>query len=250
MRYKQGTGIQVISRAAAILRVCQDADGGLSLGDIAERVDLPRSTVQRIVAALAAEGLLVAGGDARSVRLGPQIHALADGQRVDVVEIAHAHLKALAEATGETVDLALLRRDHMVFVDQITGSQRLRAVSAVGEPFPMHCTANGKAALALLDATVAEPHYRAALKRYTPSTILTAPALRREIARVAAAGIASDREEHTLGICALGAAFRVATGAIYAVSIPMPALRFAERQASFAAALKDTVAAIRRTTGS
>ena len=39
----------------------------------------------------------------------------------------------------------MVKKDHLVFIDQVIGSQRLRTVSAVGETFPLHCTANGKA---------------------------------------------------------------------------------------------------------
>jgi DNA-binding IclR family transcriptional regulator len=233
MRYKSENGIQVLARAAAILRICREEPAGLSLGVIAERAGLPRSTVQRIVAALAAEGLLLSSGEAGTIRLGPQLHALAEGARFDVVEIAHPHLKQLSEQTGETVDLAVFRRDHMVFVDQIVGQQRLRAVSAVGEPFPLHCTANGKAALALLgDDQIAEL-LAAGLQRFTPATLVSKAALRRDIASIRKTGLAKDREEHSAGISAVGAAIRDLTGAIYAVSIPMPSVRFDERAPGF-----------------
>jgi DNA-binding IclR family transcriptional regulator len=53
-------GIQVISRAAKILRSLEGKSDGLSLSVIAKSVDLPRSTVQRIVHALASEGFLIA----------------------------------------------------------------------------------------------------------------------------------------------------------------------------------------------
>jgi DNA-binding IclR family transcriptional regulator len=238
MRYKSENGIQVLARAAAILRICKDAPGGLSLGAIAQAVALPRSTVQRIVAALAVEGLLLAGSAASGIRLGPQIHALAEGTRFDVVEIAHPHLKRLSEATGETVDLALLRHDHMVFVDQIVGSQRLRAVSAVGESFPLHCTANGKAALALLEDAAIARHCAAGLPRFTPATHVTLRAVRKDLANVRKTGLATDREEHSAGISALGMAFRDLGGAIYAISIPMPSVRFEERAAEFGLALR------------
>ena len=53
-----GSGIQVIGRAAAILRACSAGTAGQSLGDISKTVSLSRSTVQRIVNALVKEGLL------------------------------------------------------------------------------------------------------------------------------------------------------------------------------------------------
>src|SRR3974377_2427185 len=69
--------VQVIARAAAILRALEDQALGLSLGQIAQRVDLARSTVQRIVAALEAEKLLIAASPNGRVRLGPPLLRLA-----------------------------------------------------------------------------------------------------------------------------------------------------------------------------
>lgn len=225
------SGIQVISRAATILRSVRDQPEGLSLAQIAQRVGLPRSTVQRIVGALVAEGMLMAASPAGRVRIGAGIVALANGSQIDVVELVHPHIKALAEAAGETVDLAVLKKDHLVFVDQVAGSQRLRAVSAVGEVFPLHSTANGKACLALMS----DDEIRRTLPRSLPSladgTVRDLDALLKEIAEVRKSGVAFDEQEHTRGISAIGGAFRDPMGSIYAVSVPAPSGRFdAERR--------------------
>jgi DNA-binding IclR family transcriptional regulator len=234
--------IQVIGRAAAILRACREGGAGLSLADIAVRVSLPRSTVQRIVRSLAAEGLLIAGGAARGIRLGPGIHALAAASRFDMVEFAHPHLKALSARLGETVDLAVLRGDHMVFIDQIAGSHRLRAISAVGERFPLHCTANGKAALAMLDDAALREICAGPLEPHSPATIVSAGMLRAEVGRIRKRGLAFDLEEHSAGICAVGAALTDATGAVHAVSVPMPSVRFGAMRGEVEAALRETIA--------
>src|SRR3974377_630517 len=65
--------VQVIARAATILRALEDENSGLSLGQIAQRVKLARSTVQRIVSALETEKLVIAATPNGRVRLGPAI---------------------------------------------------------------------------------------------------------------------------------------------------------------------------------
>ena len=140
--------VQVIARAAAILRALEEQPVGLSLGQIAQRVDLARSTVQRIVAALEAEKLVIAASPTGRVRLGPTILRLAASARTDFVALARPFLVRLSQELHETVDLATIKKDHLIFIDQVIGSQRLRTVSAVGETFPLYCTANGKAYLA------------------------------------------------------------------------------------------------------
>jgi DNA-binding IclR family transcriptional regulator len=98
---QQRTGIQVISRAAAILRSLENAPGGLSLGEIAKRSGLPRSTVQRLVDALALEQLLEVQG-ASGVRLGPALMRLASRSHVDLSLRARPFLEVLSRHTGET----------------------------------------------------------------------------------------------------------------------------------------------------
>jgi DNA-binding IclR family transcriptional regulator len=219
------SGIQVISRAASILRVLRDERDGLSLAQIATRVQLPRSTVQRIVHALVSERLLMAASPNGRVRLGTEITALANNSKIDVVEVAHPLLAKLSEQVGETVDLAVLRGDHLLFLDQIAGTHRLRAVSAVGEQFPLHSTANGKASLALLsDAEIRRLLANARLAN-ARGKLRTLESLLDEIAEIRATGIAYDREEHSLGISAIGTAFRDQASTIYAVSIPIPTNR-------------------------
>ena len=100
-------GIQVISRAAAVLRVLGEETGGLSLGQIARRVELPRSTVQRIVSALAAEGLISTGEGNGRIKLGPEIQALATVANAGPLERLRPVIQKLSQETGETVDLAV-----------------------------------------------------------------------------------------------------------------------------------------------
>ncbi|MFO1033266.1 MAG: IclR family transcriptional regulator [Hyphomicrobiales bacterium] len=238
--------VQVIARAIAVLKACNRLGPGLSLGEIAREVDLPRSTVQRIVQALSEGGFLVSGSRWRSVTLGPDLLVMGAEAAGRVVELAYPSLKALAGQTGETVDLARLNRDHMVFVNQVAGAHRLQAVSAVGDTFPLHCTANGKAALALLDDESLRRALAERLLRFTANTLTDHRQLLRQVKEVRAGAVAADLEEHTLGICALGLGFMDHTRQIYAVSIPIPAVRFAAMRKRCAPLLHEAVAQIRQ----
>ena len=220
-----GPGIQVIARAAAILRVLKDDNEGLSLGQIAGRVGLARSTVQRIVNALVAERLVMSLPNGGGFRLGPEIQAMAAASRLDIADDIRTYLAALSEATGETVDLAAFREDHMVFIDQIVGPHRLRAVASVGETFPLTSPANGKACLAMLDNEVIETLATREL-RSSGRGMRALGKLMREIEEIRKTGYAVDLDEHTDGISAVGAAFKTPDGQLYAVSIPVPSHRF------------------------
>jgi DNA-binding IclR family transcriptional regulator len=235
-------GIQVIARAAAILRALRDDSDGMSLGRIAEKVGLPRSTVQRIVGALAAERLVIASGSSASIRLGPEITSLAEAARYSVAEECRLHLSELSRALGETADLSVLRGASMIFLDQVAGTHRLRAVSSVGEVFPLTTTANGRAALALLPRTEARALAEAEWRRRGIAGDW--PAFAKLLDGVAAGGLAHDLDDHTQGISAVGGAFRDRRGEIHAISVPIPTSRFTLRRREVEAALRRTLAAV------
>jgi DNA-binding IclR family transcriptional regulator len=236
--------VQVIARAAAILRALEDTPHGLSLGQIARKVQLARSTVQRIVAALEAEKLLIAASPTGRVRLGPALQRLAASVETDFVALARPHLRALSAELRETVDLSALRRANMVFIDQAVGPQRLRTVSAVGELFPLHCSAPGKATLAAMDDADIERLIGHVYEARTPHTLTSFEGLLADLSRTRASGVGYDREEHTLGVCAVAVALRDPLGNAVSISVPVPSQRFAGREAEIAAALIGTRMAI------
>ncbi len=235
-------GIQVVSRAAAILRALGEVSEGQSLGQIARRVNLPRSTVQRIVAALAAEGFISTEDRASGLRLGPAFQSLTQASARDTKDRLRPIMRRISEDTGETVDLAILDGRRMLFIDQIDGGQRLRAVSSIGDRFPLSTTANGKAALACLDEAAAARMIIAEMENDTQdSRSLTA--VLREIEDIRQGALARDENEHTEGISALGFALKDNHGDVYAISIPVPSSRFARLKSE----LTDVLQSHRRT---
>jgi DNA-binding IclR family transcriptional regulator len=225
--------VQVIARAATILRALEEENSGLSLGQIAQRVNLARSTVQRIVAALETEKLVIAATPNGRVRLGPTILRLAASVRSDFVAMARPFLERLSEELHETVDLSTVKKDHLVFIDQVIGSQRLRAVSAVGDTFPLYCTANGKAYLAQLTDKAIEALIGRAYEARTPKTLTRLDAL-----------LADLKSARRKGICAVGVAMHDPLGNAIAISVPVPSQRFASRQTLVAERLVATKKAL------
>ena len=218
--------IQVITRAANVLRSLEDEANGLTLSQIAERVGLARSTVQRIVDALREEQLLIAASPTSGVRLGPAIIRLAISASANFDHVTRPLIARLSQAVGETVDLSTLKGQSAVFTDQVQGRHRLRTVSGVGETFPLYCTANGKAILSVLPDKQVERLLSAPMPKLTPNTIIKRAELLKAIESCRKTGIAVDDEEHTEGISALGTGFIDPLGRAVALSIPVPTTRF------------------------
>ncbi len=229
--------IQVLQRAAAVLRALERHPEGRSLAELATEVKLPRSTVHRIVQTLHSEHFVVPVSSEGGFRLGPGLMRLASSSNRWFALHIHEHLRELSREVGETVDLSVRSGDHVLFIDQIMVAHRLQAVSGIGLSFPLHCTAPGKALLAELPTVEVDDVLVDGLDRFTEHTIVKSNVLHAELDYVRAHGVAFDREEHHLGICAIGTALRNPFGLPAALSIPVPASRFTGREPELAAAL-------------
>ena len=232
-----GLGVQVIARAASVLRALEGRPDGLSLGQIAKEVGLARSTVQRIVAALAAEDFVAEAQPGHGVRIGPGLARIAASLSSNYGEILHPHLVALRDEVRETVDLSILSGGSAVFIDQIPGQQRLVALSAIGERFPLHCTANGKAILAGFSKDDAGGLVAKSVAEHPEHQLVDRAKLFRELDAIRRRHLAFDLGEHGAGISAVGFAVRDAFGKSVAVSIPAPTQRFNAQRDSLAQAL-------------
>ncbi|WPO97655.1 IclR family transcriptional regulator [Pseudomonas sp. HR96] len=219
---RDNSSIQVIARAAHLLR-CLGGDT-LSLAVLARRTGLPRSTVQRIVDALVAERLLEAGEG--GVRLGWGLKELGDCVADSVVSQLREPLEALFQQTRETVDLSVLEGAQMRFVQRFVSDQEVRVVPMLDRPFAAHAMANGKAILACQAPQEVERLLPASLQALTAHTLTSRSALARELQQVRATGIASDREEHAPGVCAIATSISVPGLRPYAISVVVPAFRF------------------------
>lgn len=232
-------GIQVIARAAKILRTLQRTPEGMSLGEIAKQVDLPRSTVQRIVDALHRENLIFLSCK-NGVRLGPALLSLAKATRFKISKLARPTLELLAKETGETVELSLVDVDKVVTVDQVLGNHPLIAISELGVSMKLHSTACGKALLAgMTKSEFTKFKNRMKLTAQTDKTITSWPELNKEITQIIESGLAYDHEENIQGICSVSTSFRSPTDVLSAISISVPTQRFIEKKEALSKILHD-----------
>jgi DNA-binding IclR family transcriptional regulator len=241
VRADRTQGVQVLARAAEILRLLKVNRAGLTQAEIAVKLGLAKTTVHRLLNALATENLVQAIAASNRYRLGSEILHMAEAARSAVMAEIHPRLIRLSQEIDETVDLSVLDRGQMTFIDQVVAPQRLRAVSVVGASFPLHCTANGKAVLAGLSVAEVKSLLAEKLETLTPNTITSRDKLLRELMKVGPKGAAFDREEHSLGICAIGMGLIGTPLGPSAISVPIPAQRFEAKSASIVKALSRAV---------
>jgi DNA-binding IclR family transcriptional regulator len=199
--------IQSVDRALRILAVLK-GDHRMSLGDIAQRLDLPPSTVHGIIRTLLAHRMVAQEADSALYRLGPAVLTLGNVY-LDTLELRSRVIpwaEDLARRTGFAVRTGVMLLRDVVVVHHQPRPDGSRQMPEVGIVIPAHACALGKAILAFDDDVAADVlGDGAALRSMTGDTITKPAELRRQLGRVRTMGIATEVEEAVIGECELAA---------------------------------------------
>ncbi|WP_020415712.1 IclR family transcriptional regulator [Amycolatopsis sp. ATCC 39116] len=227
--------LQTIQKIGPVLDLFTPERPEWGVAEVAEKLRLPRSSTHAILASLADTGLLAPTARGR-YRIGWRIAELSETLRASLDVRAHAVpvLRELVGTFGETVHLAVMERDKVLYVDKIVGTHMVNVVGArVGAHLDAHCTAVGKVLLAQRDpADLDRWLARAELRRLTPATITDPAMLRNELHQVRVAGCAYDVGEAVAEVHCVAAPVTDDRGVVVAaVSMTVPASRFLPRKA-------------------
>lgn len=224
-----GGGVKSADRVMAVLDLVAER-GSLSFGEIAARLELPKSSAHALLQTMHARGYLGFDEESKAYRLGTRIWELANAHHgiEDLRTVIKPLMDALVERTGETVQLAILEGIEAVYLEQSQSPHPMKLTSRAGVRLPAHTSAIGKALLASLDPTEAERRLDgAALVRLTDNTIGDVPRLLEELERVRRQGYSLDNEEFAIGLRCVAMPVLDAQGkAVAAISVSMPTPRY------------------------
>jgi IclR family acetate operon transcriptional repressor len=216
--------VAAVERALAVLDALVEADDGLGTVETARRTGLSPSTASRVLATLAAGGLVEHEPASGRYRLGVRLVQLGNAvvARLDLRELARPRLEALVAATGETATLSAPAEPDAVTVDFVRSPSSVQGVPQIGRPSVAHATATGKVMLAF----GGRPPTGGELPAYTPRTITDPRRLAAEVERVREQGWARAVREREEDLSALAAPVRDGRGELAAVlGIQGPAAR-------------------------
>lgn len=239
-------GVRALHRALDILDLIA-AGGGLTLSEIAQRLDLAPSTVHRVLVTLAARGVAESDHATQGWHVGPTAfrHGSAFMRRSGLVERARPVLRRLMEATGETANLGILNGDTVLFLSQAETHETIRAFFPPGTRSPLHASGIGKALLAHMRPTELRFLLREMrLERFTPMTLTQPQALLEDLGQIRARGYSLDNEERSLGMrCIAAPIFDLAGEAAAGISVSGPLVRMWDARLT---AISETVIAAAR----
>lgn len=237
MSQRDTGGVQVVERISAIFRTLEGKGGGLSLGAIAQANDLPRSTVKRLVDALAREELLEVHGHG-GIRLGPVFMRLARHSQLDISTHARPFLEALNRQTEETVVLSCVSGNELLLLHSVLSPQALRVAPVAGNFLSLFGTSSGKCLLSHYSDDQVVDLIMPVLDPLTDQAA-TIETLLLELAEIRQSGVCFDTGKHIPGIGAVSVSLETIQGN-YSIALLGPEWRLTERFEDFVPLLEET----------
>lgn len=242
-------GTTAVDRGAELLVRVLESEQPVALAELASASGIPKSTASRLLSALERQGLVEQDGERGRLRPGPAILRVAERSMLErsVVELARPSLDALAQASGETINLAVPAHGGVEHVAQVESQHFLGAGQWLGRSVAYHCTAVGKVFMAFGRATT--PTH--ALPKLTECTITNPRRLRSELSDVRREDFATAVDELEFGLAAIAAPVRGAGGEVVAaLSISGPSVRMTpERIAEYKPILIEEARSLSRRLG-
>ena len=142
--------VRAVARALDILDRLESASGGMTLADLAQAVELPKSSVFRYLSTLQSRGYVQQDRVTGDYRLG--LRAIPTHARhLELLrERARPLMEALRDRFGETINLAVLDGDRITYLEILESNRAMRLAARDGDRVPVHSSALGKAICATL----------------------------------------------------------------------------------------------------
>jgi len=226
---KKSSTSRSVSRISSLLRCFTHGEPELGVSEISRKVELPKSTVHRILSALANEGLVSQNEETGKYTIGPEIYIMGSiyASINNILTAAKPVMKTLNELTGETVVLSVLDKEHVKIITHEEPTYDFRYAVPIGSMRPAYASAMGRAMLSdLTDEEIDILFPEENLKPETSKTVSTKKELKELLEQVRKTGISLNPEGMHEGIHGIAAAIRDSSGyAIAAIAIPVPLFR-------------------------
>lgn len=221
--------VDVVRRAFRILESFVGEIAELSLNDITKKLNMPKTTVYRLIKTLERCGYLDGNEQTRKYRLGSKVFVLAIDflNQNDLRKISLPIMTRIRDLTGETVYLNLLQGDQRLMIDHVVGTYEIVYVPKLARSAPLYAGASSKVMLAFMnDSSVSQILTKEKLKPFSPRTITDVAELNDDLEKIRNQGYSLSISELEEGLVAVSAPLKNFRGIIGSLSIGFPEIRY------------------------
>jgi IclR family acetate operon transcriptional repressor len=220
--------LSTVDHALSVIEYLSEREEA-GISEISRDIGLAPSTTHRLITSLATREYLVQNPRTRKYHLGIKIFQLgsAVANRFGIRQAALVNMEKLSFESGETVNLGILDKTNVIYLEKILNDDPIRIELQVGRAVPAHCTGLGKVMLAFQPSEKREALLsEISFEKRTKNTITSRDFLRTELERIRKQGYAVDNGELIEGIrCIAVPVFSQNQTVVAAISIAGPTFR-------------------------
>jgi IclR family KDG regulon transcriptional repressor len=236
--------VKGVDRTTRILRAIAEAREGLTNSDLAKSLDLPKSTLSKLLNSLASLDWLAFDTVTKRFKLGPLLLFLAGRylDHLELVQLGQQFLKQLKEDTGETAAMEVSNGREVVMVARVFAddakirnekfSGEVQRLAELGQRAPFYATAAGKCILAHYADSEIENYIQSInFVAITQDTITDSGRLQKELKDIREKGLAYNyRELNSHSIAIASPVFDLYRRVIAALAVITPDFRFDKKR--------------------
>ncbi|MBN1499238.1 MAG: IclR family transcriptional regulator [Spirochaetes bacterium] len=200
--------VQSLDRAFDILELLSKEQSGLSITAISKHLDLHKSTVFRLLNSLKSRGYIRQNHESSKYKIGYEFIELCSLYlgNLELKTEAEPVLRNLSKKTTQTVFLAIMQNDQVMYIDKVEQYNSLRKYTIIGTKRPLYCTALGKSLLSgKTDSEILAMYKDVPFESFTDKTLKNADDLIKEVRKCRSDLWAFDDEENEAGVQCISA---------------------------------------------
>lgn len=228
--------VKSADRTILILEAIAGNNEGLTHGDLALSLHIPKSSLSSLLSTLTEYDYIVFDTVSKRYLLGPQFLKMAGVylDRIDLVHLGKPIVREITQSVDESAEIAIRSGTDILIVCKEDCTRALKMVIQLGDRAPLYATAAGKAILAHLNDYEKQDYLQSVkIKRITSKTLTDVDALDQELKMIQSGSIAYSREEYNEGIIAMAVPiFTIGKRVAGSIVVPVPTVRFSPQKES------------------
>lgn len=203
--------VPAVRRAIQVLEILANSHTGLSLAELSRMTSIPKSSLFRILLTLEGNSVVLQDNQRDTYTLGMKLIDWGNKalDKIDLKTISHPHLVRIAHETRESYYVAILDENEVIIIDRADTPEIWRMVARLGHRSPVHATASGQVLISEMNGETLEAVIAAhGMKRFTPATITSVPALKKRLKSIRDHGFVVANAEYKADLCVIAVPIR------------------------------------------
>ncbi|KLE14436.1 IclR family transcriptional regulator [Clostridium sp. C8] len=219
-------------RVLDILELLSSNPEGLTLTEISNLIDAPKSSLYPVIHTMAARKFIFMNKNTYKYTIGISSYCIGSSytNNVNILEFIKTEMKYIVDNSGEICQLGVLDGNQVLYIAKVDSEEPIRLISSVGKRLPAYCTSLGKSLIFNKNLDELKLMYPYGLKAYTENTITDIEVLYNQLLKVRYDGYSTENMEINDYTSCISVPLFKDSQILAAISVSIPSFRFNEEK--------------------